>query len=111
MAILAPPPQIQRSSQLPPLTVSAMLGTPLPIHCTNCHDKQLTCEAHPHTKGSCYHCILNGLSCLFPPNTILRHGSPRMNDAFVFSEIAFIAHEVTKNAYLTPILHCNANVV
>ena len=31
---------------------------------------------------------------------------------FVFSAIAFIAHEVTKNVYsMTPILHCNANVV
>ena len=82
MAILAPPPpQIQRSSQLPLHTVSAMFGTPLPIPCTNCHDKQLTCEAHPHTKGSCYHCIVRGLPCLFPPNTILWHGSP---DAFRF---------------------------
>ncbi len=58
-----------------------MFGTPLPIPCTNCHDKQLRCEAHPHTKGSCYHCIVTGLPCLFPPNTILRHGSP---DAFRF---------------------------
>ncbi len=70
--------QIQRSSQLPPHTVSAILGTPLPIRCTNCRDKQLMCEAHPHTKGSCYHCIVNGLPCLFPPKTILRHGSPRI---------------------------------
>jgi len=76
-----PPPQIQWSSQLPLHTVSAMFGTPLPIPCTNCHDKQLTCKAHPHTKGSCYHCIVKGLPCLFPPNTILRHGSP---DAFCF---------------------------
>jgi hypothetical protein len=42
------------------------------------------CKAHPHTKGSCYHCIVNGLPCLFPPNTILRHGSPRMTNAFRF---------------------------
>jgi hypothetical protein len=75
---------IQLSSQLPPHTVSAMLGTPLPIHCTNCRDKQLMCEAHPHTKGLCYHCIVNGLPCLLPPNTILRHGSPRMTNAFRF---------------------------
>ena len=75
---------IQLSSQLPPHTVLAMLGTPLPIRCTNCRDKQLMCEAHPHTKGSCYHCIVNGLPCLFPPNTILRHGSPRMTNAFCF---------------------------
>ena len=44
-----------------------MGGTPLPICCTHCHDKQLKCEAHPHTKGSCYHCIIHGLQCLFPP--------------------------------------------
>jgi len=75
---------IQLSSQLPPHTVLVMLGTPLPIRCTNCRDKQLMCKAHPHTKGSCYHCIVNGLPCLFPPNTILRHGSPRMTDAFRF---------------------------
>ena len=55
------------SSQLLPLSVSAMGGTPLPICCTHCHDKQLKCEAHPHTKGSCYHCIIHGLQCLFPP--------------------------------------------
>ena len=61
-----------------------MLGTPLPIRCTNCRDKQLMCEAHPHTKGSCYHCIVNGLPCLFPFNTILRHGSPRTTNAFRF---------------------------
>jgi hypothetical protein len=88
-----------------------MLGTSLPIRCTNCHDKQLMCKAHPHTKGLCYHCIVNGLSCFFLPKTILRHGSTRMNKRFVFSAIAFIAHKVTKNVYLIPILHCNANVV
>jgi hypothetical protein len=81
---MAPPPQIHRSSQHPLHAVLVMLGTPLPIRCTNCHDKQLTCEAHPHMKGSCYYCIVNGLPCLFPPNTILRHGSPRMTNAFRF---------------------------
>ena len=69
-----------RSSQLLPLTVSAMGGTPLPIRCTNCHDKQLKCEVHPHTKGSCYHCIVNGLQCLFPPPISIlvghEHASP-----------------------------------
>ena len=76
MAILAPHPlQFQRLSQLPPLTVSAMGDPPPPICCTNCHDKQLKCEAHPHTKGSCYHCIVNGLQCLFPPSLILGHAS------------------------------------
>jgi len=87
-----PPTQIQRSSQLPPHTVSAMLATPLPIHCTNCHDKQLTCEAHLHTKGSCNHCIINGLPCLFPPNTILRHGSPRMTNMFRFQRNCTRSH-------------------
>ncbi len=72
-------PQNQRSSQLPPLTVLAM-GSPLPIRCTNCNDKQLKGEVHPHTKGSCYHCITNGLQCLFPPITILGHASPRTTD-------------------------------
>jgi len=61
-----------------------MLGTPLPIRCTNCHDIQPACEVHPHTKVSCSHCIVNGLPCLFPPNTILQHGSPRMTDVFCF---------------------------
>ncbi len=41
---------IQLSSQLPPHTVSAILGTPIPIRCTNCCDKQLMWEAHPHMK-------------------------------------------------------------
>jgi hypothetical protein len=57
-----------------------MGGTPLPIRCTNCHDKQLKCEVHPHTKGSCYHCIVNGLQCLFPPPISIlvghEHASP-----------------------------------
>jgi hypothetical protein len=75
---------IQLSSQLPPHTVSAMFGTPLPICCATCRDNQLMCEAHPHTKGSCYHCIVNGLPCLFPPKAIIRHGSPRMTNAFRF---------------------------
>jgi hypothetical protein len=61
-----------------------MLGTSLPIRYTNCQDKQLMCKAHPHTKGSCYHCIINGLPCFFLPKTILRHGSTRMNNAFRF---------------------------
>jgi hypothetical protein len=78
-----PPPQIQRSSQLPPLTVSAM-GAPLPILCTNCDDKQLKCKAHPHTKGLCYHCIVNGLQCLFPPITILGHASPGTTNVSLF---------------------------
>jgi len=84
MAILAPPPTNPTVFTTSPHTVLAMLGTPLPIGCTNCHDKQLTCEAHPHTKGLCYHCIVNGLLCLFSPNTILQHGSPRMTNAFRF---------------------------
>ena len=56
-----------------------MGGSPLPIRCTSCCDKQLTCEVHPHTKGSCYHCTVNSLQCLFLPITILRHSSPRTN--------------------------------
>ncbi len=78
-----PPPQIQWSSQLPPLTVLVM-GSPLPIRCTNCDDKQLKCEVHPHTKGLCYHCIINGLQCLFPPINILRHASPRTTGVSLF---------------------------
>jgi hypothetical protein len=61
-----------------------MLGTSFPICCTNCHDKQLMCKAHPHTKGSCYHCIVNGLPCFFLPQTIIRHGSTRIFNAFRF---------------------------
>ncbi len=65
-------PQIQWSSQLAPLTVLAM-GSPLPICCTNCN-----------TKGSCYHCIIYGLQCLFPPITILGHASPRTTNVSLF---------------------------
>ena len=42
------------------------------------------CKAHPHTKGSCYHCIVNGLPCFFLPQTIIRHGSTRIFNAFRF---------------------------
>jgi hypothetical protein len=60
------------------------MGSPLPICCTNYDDKQLKCEVHPHTKGSCYHCISSGLQSLFPPITILEHASPRTADVSLF---------------------------
>ena len=61
-----------------------MGSSSLTIRCTNCCNKQLTCEAHPHTKGSCYHCIVNGMQCLFPPITMLGHASPRTTDVSLF---------------------------
>jgi len=93
---------IQLSSQLPPHTVSSMLGTPLPIRCTNCHDKQLMCEAV--------------ITALLMACHVYSHPIPFSGmdfpTHFVFSAIAFIAHKVTKNAYSTTlILHCNANIV
>ncbi len=60
------------------------MGAPLSIRCTNCNDKQLKCKAHPHTKGSCYHCMVNGLECLFPPITILGHASLWTTDVSLF---------------------------
>ena len=59
------------------------MDAPFPITCTNCHDKQLKCKAHHHSKGSCYHCIVNGLQCLIPSLTIPRHGPPG-TDVFPF---------------------------
>ncbi len=45
------------------------------IRCNYCLDKQLECKACSHSKGSYYHCFVNGLECLFLPPTILWHGS------------------------------------
>ena len=77
--------KIQRSSQLPLLTVSAMEGgTPLHIRCINCHDKQLNCELHHQIKGSCYNCNVNGLQCLFSPTVNTRHLSSKTSDVSLF---------------------------
>ena len=83
MAILAPSPTNPMIITMSPLSVSAM-GAPLPICCNNCDDKELKCKAHPHTKGSCYHCIVNGLQCLFPPITFLGHASPGTTNVSLF---------------------------
>ena len=84
MAILAP------SSTNPTVIITSpshCFGdgwTPLPIRCTNCHEKQLKCEVHRHMKGSCYNCIVNGLQCLFPPTVTTWHASPQTTDVSLF---------------------------
>ncbi len=80
--ILAPSPHKATTS---PAHVSAMMDArPPPICCINCHNKQLTCEAHPCIKGSCYHCVIYSLQCLFPSLTIIRHGSPVTTNVSLF---------------------------
>ena len=59
-------------------------GTPLPIHCINCHEKQLKCLVHPQIKGSCYNCNVNRLQCLFPPTVTTRHASSKTTDVSLF---------------------------
>ncbi len=39
---------------------------PFPVSCIYCNEKQLKCKASSHSKGSCHHCLLNGIECFFP---------------------------------------------
>jgi hypothetical protein len=39
---------------------------PFPVDCINCNDKQLKYKASSQLKGSCHHCLLNGVECFFP---------------------------------------------
>jgi hypothetical protein len=39
---------------------------PFPVDCINCNDKQLECKVSSQSKGSCHHCLLNGVECFFP---------------------------------------------
>jgi hypothetical protein len=48
-----------------PHQISAM-DFSFPVSCINCNDKQLKCKASSHSKGSCHHCLLNGIECFFP---------------------------------------------
>ena len=61
---LAPPSPAPRN-QLPPHQISVM-DFPFPVSCINCNEKQLECKASSHSKGSCHHCLLNGIECFFP---------------------------------------------
>jgi len=42
------------------------MGFPFPVNCINCNNKQLECKASSQSKGSCHHCLLNGVECFFP---------------------------------------------
>ena len=50
---------------LPPHQIS-VVNFPFPVNCINCNDKQLECKASSQSKGSCHHCLLNGVECFFP---------------------------------------------
>jgi hypothetical protein len=39
---------------------------PFPVDYINCNGKQLECKASSQSKGSCHHCLLNGVECFFP---------------------------------------------
>jgi len=44
----------------------SVMDFPFPVHCINCNYKQLECKASSQSKGSCHHCLLNGVKCFFP---------------------------------------------
>ena len=49
---------------------------PIPIHCYNCSNLKLNCNAVLNVKGSCIQCHVDGVECLFPPPpNIIQQGS------------------------------------
>ena len=49
---------------------------PIPIHCYNCSNLKLNCNAILNVKGSCIQCHVDGVECLFPPPpNIIQQGS------------------------------------